>query len=118
MIVYFVITYLLRNCFLCSIIYECLPQSLTLNEARFSVPQISLCTASQFLSNVLQMIHWPAACLPHGAFLCHGAILGTANLSREGFQLIALDLVDVVVLASDALLWQLLSLPKRFTDIE
>ena len=57
------------------------------------------------------MIHWPAACLQHGAFSCLGAIPGTANLSHEGFQLIVLDLVDVIVPVSDVLPSQLLSLP-------
>ena len=110
--------YLSKVCCLCKmpwsyheVSYKYLPQSLILNEARFSMPQISLYNASPFLSNVPQMIHWPEAYLLHGAFSCLGAVLGTANLSHEGFQLIVLDLVDVIVPVSDALLSQLLSLP-------
>ena len=64
------------------------------------------------------MTHWPEACLQHGAFSCLVAIPDTANLSHEGFQLIVLDLVDVTVPVSDALLSLLLSLPKKFTDME
>ena len=57
------------------------------------------------------MTHWLVAFPQRVAFWYLVATPGTANLSREGFQLIVRDLVNVIVPVSDVLPVQLLSLP-------